>query len=112
MLPSIILALALSLPFSVAAVPPRRDETLHIPLIRRRSNVRRRDVDYAAVAGGLKHKYGYGSSSPSRRAQTTDIAITNQVRLFYDPFCCPSHNMPHNKGSDTSYFAEVSVGTP
>ncbi len=86
MLPSIIFFLALSFPFSVAAVPPRRDEPLHIPLIRRRSNVRRQsdgvDLDhYAAVVSGLRDKYGLGSSSPSRRAQTTDIGITNQVRL-------------------------------
>jgi len=96
MLPSIIFVLALSLPFSVAAVPPRRDEPLHIPLIRRRSNVRRQGVDldhYAAVSSNLRGKYGIGSSSPSRRAQTTDIGITNQ-------------------GADTSYFAQVSVGTP
>lgn len=86
MLPSIIFALALSFPFSVAAVPPRRDDPLHIPLIRRRSNVRRDsdgvDLDhYAAVSNALRQKYGIGSSSPSRRAQTTDLGITNQVRL-------------------------------
>jgi hypothetical protein len=86
MLPSIIFVLALSFPFSVAAVPPRRDETLHIPLLRRRSNVRRDsdgvDLDhYAAASSALRQKYGFGSSSPSRRAQTTDLGITNQVRL-------------------------------
>jgi hypothetical protein len=83
MLPSIIFALALSLPLSVAAVPPRRDEPLHIPLIRRRNHERRVDADvdrYAAVSSGLRDKYGMGSSSPERRAQTTDIGITNQVR--------------------------------
>jgi aspartyl protease len=88
MLPSIIFAIALSLPFSVAAVPPRRGEPLHIPILRRRSNVRRQDpVDtdhYAAVSSGLRGKYRIGSSSSlSRRGQTTDIGITNQVRLFY-----------------------------
>ncbi len=86
MLPSIIFAIALFLPFSVAAVPPRRDEPLHIPILRRRSNVRRQDAAdtdyYAAVSSGLRGKYGIGSSSSlSRRAQTTDIGITNQVRL-------------------------------
>lgn len=85
MLPSIIFLLALSIPFSVAAVPSKRDEPLHIPLIRRRSNVRRDDgVDldhYASVAGGLREKYNLASRSPSRRAQTTDVGITNQVRL-------------------------------
>jgi hypothetical protein len=83
MLPSIILALALFLSSSVAAVPPRRDEPLHIPLIRRRGNERRQDADvdrYAAVSSNLKSKYGYGSPSPERRAQTTDTGITNQVR--------------------------------
>ena len=82
MRPSIIFILALSLPFSVAAVPPRRDETLHIPIHRRRSNARRQDADinrYAGVASGLRYKYGFPQSSPSRRAQTTDIGITNQV---------------------------------
>jgi len=96
MLSSIIFVLTLSLPFSVAAVPPRRDEPLHIPLIRRRSNVRSEDADldrYAAAASNLREKYGIGSSSPSRRGQTTDIGITNQ-------------------GTDTSYFAQVEVGTP
>jgi len=87
MLPSIIFVLALSLPFSLAAVPPRRGEPLHIPLLRRRSNVRRDDgVDldhYAAVSSGLREKYGFGLSSPSRRAQTTDIGITNQVCLAF-----------------------------
>lgn len=87
MLPSIIFVLALSLPFSVAAVPPRRDETVHIPLIRRRSNVRRDgflDLDhYAAMSHRLRQKYNYKQSSQSRRAQTTDIGITNQVRLSY-----------------------------
>jgi hypothetical protein len=65
-------------------VPPRRDEPLHIPLIRRRSNVRRQEVDldhYAAMSSNLRQKYGIGSSPPSRRAQTTDIGTTNQVRL-------------------------------
>jgi hypothetical protein len=86
MLSSIIFVLALSFPFSVAAVPPRRDEPLHIPLIRRRSNVRREsdrvDLDYyAAVSSSMRQKYGFGSSSPSRRAQSTDVGITNQVRL-------------------------------
>ena len=86
MLPSIIFILALSFPFSVAAVPPRRDEPLHIPLIRRRSNVRRdsdgADLDhYAALSSGMRGKYGFESRSPSRRAQTTDVGITNQVRL-------------------------------
>jgi hypothetical protein len=116
MLPSIIFVLALSLPFSVAAVPPRRDEPLHIPLIRRRSNVRRQGVDldhYAALSSNLRGKYGIGSSSPSRRAQTTDIGITNQVRFSSttdsgDPLTL----FNTTKGADTSYFAQVSVGTP
>jgi cathepsin D len=86
MLSSIIFVLALSLPFSEAAVPPRRSEPLHIPLIRRRSNVRRQGVDldhYAAVSDAIRQKYGISSSGPSRRAQTTDIGITNQVRLSF-----------------------------
>lgn len=84
MLSSIIFVLALSLPFSVAAAPPRRDESLHIPLIRRRSNVQRDFVDvdhYAGVASNMRAKYNFAPSSPSRRAQTTDVGITNQVRF-------------------------------
>lgn len=84
MLSSIIFILALSFPFSVAAVPPRRDEPLHIPLIRRRSNVRRENVDlyyYAGVASNMRAKYNIAPGSPSRRAQTTDMGLTNQVRL-------------------------------
>jgi len=92
MLPSIIVVVALSLSSSLAAVPPRRDETHHIP-IRRRSNVRRGDVDYAAAANALRHKYGFKPSSHSRRAQTTDIGLTNQ-------------------GEDSLYFAQFSIGTP
>ena len=96
MLSSVIFLLALSLPFSEAAVPPRRAEPLHIPLVRRRSNVRRQGVDldhYAAVSDALRQKYGMSSSSPSRRAQTTDIGITNQVRPFHNRLRCPSHSV-------------------
>jgi hypothetical protein len=98
-------------------VPPRRDETLHIPLIRRRSNVRRDDtVDldhYAAMSHRLRQKYNIGQSSPSRRAQTTDIGITNQVSLSSTTVSSVRLTLfQHNKGSDTSYFAEISVGTP
>jgi cathepsin D len=80
MLPSIII-LAVSLSSSLAAVPPRSDDTLHIP-IRRRSNVRRQDPGvhrYASAASALRHKYGFEPSPHERRAQTTDIGITNQV---------------------------------
>jgi hypothetical protein len=102
MLPSIIFAIALSLPFSVAAVPPRRDETLHIPLIRRRTNVRRDDMvdlnHYLAVSDRLRKKYGFKQSSPSRRAQTTSIGITNQVRLFHNSLQCPSHTILTQQG--------------
>ena len=88
MLPSIIFVLALSLPISVLAVSLwRDDEPLHIPLVRRR-NVRRNDravLDhYVATSNGLRAKYGIGQppiGSSSRRAQTGDVGITNQVRL-------------------------------
>jgi hypothetical protein len=33
------------------------------------------------VVSGLQDKYNFRRSSPSRRAQTTDMGITNQVRL-------------------------------
>jgi hypothetical protein len=86
MLPSIILVLSLSFSLSVTAVPHRRDEPLHIP-IRRRNNARRQDagMDHfvnAAKALRIKYKYNTGQPSPERRAQTSDIGITNQV--------CPS----------------------
>ncbi|KAI9447160.1 acid protease [Russula earlei] len=95
MLPSITLFLSLLLFSSVAAVPPQRRDPLHIPFFRR--NVKRSSSDivdrYAAASQHLREKYGYGSSPPSRRASTTDIGITNQ-------------------GADTSYFVQMSVGTP
>ncbi|KAI0301043.1 aspartic peptidase domain-containing protein [Multifurca ochricompacta] len=93
MLPSIIISLALFTSLSIAAAPPRR-EPLHIPVLRRRHVARGQEADlvhYASVSAGLKDKYNF--SPLSRRAQTTDVGITNQ-------------------GSDTSYFAQVSVGTP
>lgn len=96
MLPSIIFPLALFVSYSVAAAPPRHREPLHIPVLRRQ-NARRSgtaDLDrIAASAQATKDKFRLTSSSLSRRAQTTDIGITNQ-------------------GQDTSYFAQVSVGTP
>jgi hypothetical protein len=84
MLPSIILVLSLSISSSVVAVPHRRDEPLHIP-IHRRHNERRQDAGierFADAANALRAKYNMGQSSPQRRAQTSDIGITNQV--------CPS----------------------
>ena len=82
MLPSIIVALALSVSYSVAAAPPQGREALHIP-VARRHNLRRGngliDEDrLAAAVKDLKKKYRHGSSH-SRRAQSTDIGITNQV---------------------------------
>ncbi|KAI0250106.1 aspartic peptidase domain-containing protein [Lactifluus subvellereus] len=97
MLPSIVVSLLLFPSLSVAAAPPppRRDP-LHIPVLRRRHVPRDGDAvldHYANMAAALRGKYNYGPSPMSRRAQTTDISVTNQ-------------------GSDTSYFAPVSVGTP
>lgn len=95
MLPSILFALSVFVPLSLAAVPARRDP-LHIPVIRRRHARRGEEADvihYSAVSAGLRHKYNFDSLGTSRRAQTTDIGITNQ-------------------GADVSYFAPVSVGTP
>ena len=82
MLPSIIVALALSVSYSVAAAPPQGREALHIP-VARRHNLRRGngliDEDrLAAAVKDLKKKYRHGSSH-SPRAQSTDIGITNQV---------------------------------
>ncbi|KAH9035382.1 acid protease [Lactarius pseudohatsudake] len=95
MLPSILFALSFFGPLSLAVVPPRRD-LLHIPVIRRNHARRGEEADtahYSAVLAGLRHKYGYDSPGASRRAQTTDIGITNQ-------------------GADVSYSAQVNVGTP
>ncbi|KAH8980926.1 acid protease, partial [Lactarius hatsudake] len=83
-----------SAPCHWQVVPPRRD--LHIPVIRRNHARRGEEADtahYSAVLAGLRHKYNYDSPEASRRAQTTDIGITNQ-------------------GADVSYFAQVNVGTP
>ncbi|KAH9017309.1 acid protease [Lactarius pseudohatsudake] len=95
MLPSILFALSFFGPLSLAVVPPRRDP-LHIPVTRRNHARRGEEADtahYSAVLAGLRHKYNYDSPGASRRAQTTDIGITNQ-------------------GADVSYFAQVNVGTP
>ncbi|KAH9053219.1 acid protease [Lactarius vividus] len=95
MLPSILFALSFFGPLSLAVVPPRRDP-LHIPVTRRNHARRGEEADtahYSAVLAGLRHKYKYDSPGPSRRAQTTDLGITNQ-------------------GADVSYFAQVNVGTP
>lgn len=122
MLPSIIFALALSLPFSVTAVPSRREaDPLHIPLVRRRSNVRRdsstADLDYySGVSNSMRTKYGIETPSLNRRGQTTDMGITNQVRLSSTSPLTPapvSHFLfQRKKGFDTSYFAQASVGSP
>ncbi|KAI9453773.1 acid protease [Lactarius psammicola] len=96
MLPSILFALSFFVPLSLAVVPARRDP-LHIPVFRRRHHTRRGEeadvIHYAAVLEATRHKFNYDSPGVSRRAQTTDIGITNQ-------------------GSDVSYFAQVNVGTP
>jgi cathepsin D len=96
MLPSIILALLVS--SSVAAVPPVRRDPIHIPFYRRSVKHDTRDADLASIAATAdytRRKFGftYGTSPPSRRASTTDLSLTNQ-------------------DSDTSYFAQVSVGNP
>ncbi|KAH9001074.1 acid protease [Lactarius akahatsu] len=95
MLPSILFALFFFGLLSLAVVPSRRD-LLHIPVIRRNKARRGEEADtthYSAVLSGLRHKYNYDSPGALRRAQTTDIRITNQ-------------------GADFSYFAQVNVGTP
>jgi len=95
MLPSILFALSLFAPLSLALSLPRSDP-LHIP-VKRRYRVPRGGqanlAHYQAVSAGLRHKYGHDSGRPSRRAQTTDISITNQDQ-------------------DVTYFTQVSVGTP
>ncbi|KAI0267050.1 aspartic peptidase domain-containing protein [Gloeopeniophorella convolvens] len=99
MLPSILPSLALLASLAAAAPSPQSDSNaLHIPIVRRAS-ARRAGPEadtafYAGVAASIKAKYGFApADSNPRRAQTTDIGITNQ-------------------GADTSYFAQVSVGTP
>ncbi|KAI0250110.1 aspartic peptidase domain-containing protein [Lactifluus subvellereus] len=98
MLLSIVVSLLLFPSLSVAAAlpppPPRRDP-LHIPVLRHRRVPKDGEAvldHYANLAAGLRGKYHYGPPV-LRRAKTVDNSITNQ-------------------GSDTSYFAPVSVGTP
>ncbi len=83
MLPSILIVLSLFAPLSLAVVQPVRRDPLHIP-ISRRNHPRRdgeADVDhYATVAAKMRHKYKFGSLRESRRSQTSDIGITNEVR--------------------------------
>ena len=83
MLSSILFALSFFIPLSLTLAPPRRDP-LHIPVIRRNHAPRRGgevDVDYySGVVAGLRAKYKYDSPKALRRAQTSDLAITNQVR--------------------------------
>ncbi|KAI0250122.1 aspartic peptidase domain-containing protein [Lactifluus subvellereus] len=100
MLLSIVVSLLFFPSLSVAAAsPPPRREPLHIPVLRRRHEPRDGDAvldHYANLAANLRGKYNYGPPV-SRRARaktsTVDITITNH-------------------GSDSSYFAPVSVGTP
>jgi len=95
MLPSILFALSLFIPFSLAILPPR-SAPLHLPM-KRRYHVRRGDEadlqHFSAVSAGLRKKYNFDSGKPSRRAQTAGISLTDQAQ-------------------DVAYFTQVSVGTP
>ena len=78
MLLSIVVFLVLFSSFSAAAVPPLRRDPIHIPVLRR-NYIRRGDK----VAAGLLRKYRKKrkhSSSLSRRGQTQDFDLTDQVR--------------------------------
>jgi hypothetical protein len=82
MLPSILFALSLFVPLSLAIVPPR-SVPLHLPVKRRYHVPRGGEAvlrHYSAVSAGLRKKYGFASRKPSRRAQTAAIGMTNQVR--------------------------------
>ncbi|KAI0319007.1 aspartic peptidase domain-containing protein [Amylostereum chailletii] len=99
MLPSILILPLLST--LVVAVPhPSPDNALHIPMTRRAVRARSNDPDaeiarWLAASKSLMDKYGIGGSSAnvSRRQSSSSVDITNQ-------------------GGDTSYFADVSIGTP
>jgi len=85
MLSSTILALALLVSSSVAALPPVRRDPIHIPVFPRSVRHDDRNGDLArhfAAAEHTRKKYGYayGTSSPSRRASITDIDLTDYVR--------------------------------
>ena len=82
MLPSILFALSLFAPLSLAAVPPR-SEPLHIPVTRRQHVPRGGEANlkrYSEASAVLRRKYNFDSRTPSRRAQAASIGITNQVR--------------------------------
>jgi hypothetical protein len=85
MLLSTLLSLISSF-LSVAAAQLQGRDPIHIPVLRRR-HVRHRDQadlhHYAKLAAGLRDKYNYGPSV-SRRAQTTDFILTDQVRRVTD----------------------------
>jgi cathepsin D len=87
MLLSIIIPLLLfpSLLVAAASPPPRRDP-VHIPVLRRRHVRSGGEADlghYANLAASLRRKYKYGPPV-SRRAQTADINMTNQVSCISD----------------------------
>jgi hypothetical protein len=83
MLPSIILSLFLFSALSGAAAPPSPRDPIHIPVLRRRHVRRDGSVPdhYTQAAARLRKKYGY-NLPVSRRAQTVDMALTDQVRHF------------------------------
>lgn len=72
---------------SIAAAEP-----VSFPIVRRTSS--ESNKDWAAIADGLRGKYGYPQvSSSKKRASLASVAIINQ-------------------DSDTSYLASVTIGTP
>ena len=59
-------------------------EAFHVPLVRKRDYISTVE-DWGVAADALRNKYGFPSSSPSKRQNTAAIPVINQV--------CPS--LPH-----------------
>jgi len=90
-----LLALSLAAVHDVAAAPNSKQprEPVSIPLVRRTSGLPGKSPEeWGAVADFLKGKYASGSPSSKRRSQST-IGMTNQ-------------------NGDSSYFGQLSIGTP
>jgi len=90
-----LLALSLAAVPDVTAAPStmQRRAPASIPLVRRTSGLPGlTPEEWGAIANSLKSKYSAGGPSSSKRAQST-IGMTNQ-------------------NGDSSYFGQLSIGTP
>lgn len=90
-----LLAYSLAAVHDVAAAPSAKQPRapVSIPLVRRTSGLPgKTPAEWGAIADHLKGKYAPGGSSSKRRSQST-IGMTNQ-------------------NGDSSYFGQLSIGTP